>query len=842
MVSGLLSIFAPSGYSATISEFLDSTSFDELVEIDLAANRCKSIVHMKDKYFAPITDGSFTNLYDYSVDNMVYPDDRDIFAQLFDPDTLSQRLGESDIPGAISAQFRYRLQDGGWRWSEVCIVGDGRQGLPKGIVRFYVFDIETIKRREQGIYNSNQFKPKGIRDEKTGLLHEWAFLEQVNRAVESDPAMQYCLIVIDIDHFKLFNEWYGREKGDFLLAEIGGRLAEEEQECNGLGAYLGKDDFCLFVPYDQNKIHALFDDLANLVASHGTAAGFAPVFGISVAEKPLPGYELLDQAFMAAKSAKSDFKKRICLFKQPMREQEEKEYRTLAEFLHGLDAGELFFQLQPQCKAATGKIVGAEALARWRKADGTLVPPFDFVPVLEQHGFITSLDCYIWEEVCIWLRSWIDGGHTPIPISVNVSPVDFYMIDVADHFETLAKEYGLPASLIKVEITESAYMDNTSVVNDAVARLRKRGFLVFMDDFGSGYSSLNTLSSLSFDAIKLDAQFLHLGKGVEHKGIHILESVINMAKAMGLPIISEGVETEEQSVFLQEQGCSYVQGYRFYRPMDVSKLEKIIAEEQSIDTGGLVARANEQFRTRELIDENVYSDSMLNSILGAVALYSWHGDDVDIVRFNDQFYKTVNARDFHKNLAGIQRLMPRGEVPKLYNLLAAAEADQLNGANGVLEFTRFSGEPCRYLFRFYYLGEKDCGKRFYGSVRDVTELTELQNQMKLISRFSSDTVVFLRHIEDIWKFSVIVHGTKDALGLSRAELQDELDSMRILDRVDDATRRQLTEMTHASENESASLQFKVTNVKGQPIELHLRIDAVNDPSSDVTAIFAFRSV
>ena len=590
MAEGLLSMFTPGGWPKTVAEFLGRSAYDELVELDLVNDRCRNIFHVEGKYFVPVTDGSFSSLYEYCMDNMVHPDDRGIFAELFEPDTLSARLAESEVPGAITARFRYRLQDGGWRWTEVCLIGDGRQDLPKGIVHFYIFDIDNLISRQvngtSGVFHLAQ----SDHDALTGLLNERPFLDKVFQTVEASPSpdAQWCLIAIDIDHFKLFNEWYGRELGDFLLADFGARLSAEEEEVGGLAAYRGNDDFCLLAPYDRSRIDELFDDLCDIVAERSAQAGFIPVFGISVIDGPISQLELLDQAVIAAKKAKADFRKRICVFQSPMREDDDREYRILSEFRRGLESGEIFFQLQPQCRVSTGKIVGAEALVRWRRADGTMVAPLDFVPALEHHGFVTNLDCFIWEEACMWLRAWIDAGHKPIPVSVNVSQVDFYAIDVAEHFIWLVGEYELDPSLLKIEVTESAYVNNVAVIADAAKRLREKGFLVLMDDFGSGYSSLNTLRTLDVDVIKLDAQLIQVGKDETHKGVHILESIIGMAKSLSLPIIAEGVETEEQSDFLEGQGCRYVQGYKFYQPMNVEDLEAIIADEGMIDSEGLV--------------------------------------------------------------------------------------------------------------------------------------------------------------------------------------------------------------------------------------------------------------
>ena len=213
-----------------------------------------------------------------------------------------------------------------------------------------------------------------------------------------------------------------------------------------------------------------------------------------------------------------------------------------------------------------------------------MVSPGIFVPVLEQYGFVTDLDQFVWEEVCAWQRRWIDAGHTPLPVSVNVSQIDIFTIDVPAYFNLLIWKYKLPVDVIKIEITESAYVGDGAVV-DTVKRLREKGFIVLMDDFGSGYSSLNMLRSLNVDIIKLDAQFLRMNSD-DQKGIHILESIVGMAKSMETPIIVEGVETKEETEFIKELGCHYVQGYFFYRPMPVTDFETLIGDENNIDISG----------------------------------------------------------------------------------------------------------------------------------------------------------------------------------------------------------------------------------------------------------------
>ena len=224
----------------------------------------------------------------------------------------------------------------------------------------------------------------------------------------------------------------------------------------------------------------------------------------------------------------------------------------------------------------TKEVVGAEALARWEHHDKGLLSPAVFIPIMEKNGFVSSIDYEIWNRVVEWISVMKKAGKKISPISVNVSRADIYALDVAEVLKELCDRYGVPYDAIEAEITETAYMEHFERINSTVEKLHKFGFSVSMDDFGSGYSSLNALKNMNVDALKIDMRFLDLNKENSEKGIGILEGVLNMAKTLALPTIVEGVETEEQSEMLRKQGCDMAQGYYYYRPMPVDEYEKSI--------------------------------------------------------------------------------------------------------------------------------------------------------------------------------------------------------------------------------------------------------------------------
>lgn len=249
---------------------------------------------------------------------------------------------------------------------------------------------------------------------------------------------------------------------------------------------------------------------------------------------------------------------------------------SLDDINQAFDNNEFCFYLQPKCNAETGAIVGAEALVRWNHPEYGLVSPGEFIPLLERESMVTRFDLFIWRSVCEMLSRWDGEGRNLVPVSVNVSMTDIEAIDVARVLGDLLDRFSIDARLLQVEITESAIAHNMDVVEETIRDLHARGIAVLMDDFGSAYSSLNMLKDINVDAIKLDMKFVDLNADNAAKGLKIIESVIDMAYQLRLSIIAEGAQTAEQVSKLRELGCMYIQGYYFYRPLTVGKMEDLL--------------------------------------------------------------------------------------------------------------------------------------------------------------------------------------------------------------------------------------------------------------------------
>ena len=257
--------------------------------------------------------------------------------------------------------------------------------------------------------------------------------------------------------------------------------------------------------------------------------------------------------------------------------------QLLSELERGLKNHEFCFFLQPKCNSITRAIVGMEALVRWNHPTRGCVQPAEFMPLLERTGLITQLDQYIWESVCQTLQKWQASGSNLVPVSVNVSVVDIANLDVPQIFSDLVEKYQLEPKLLVAEITETMVAETPSVLENTIQGLHRKGFSVMMDDFGSGYSSLGMLKDTNVDAIKLDMKLIDMNQQNRSKGVQIVESVVNMAHRLNLPIIAEGVETPEQVSMLQAADCLYTQGYYFFKPMSVENAEQLLAQPNNED-------------------------------------------------------------------------------------------------------------------------------------------------------------------------------------------------------------------------------------------------------------------
>ena len=593
------------------------------------------------------------------------------------------------------------------------------------LCRFVNMKKEILERRNPGKTEKNKL---------TGLFARNPFFTQTETflRVNETAAGKYCLVAIDIEHFKLFNEWYGQVAGDKLLREIGAHLNKMRQEFGGIAGYMGGDDFVIVLPNDEKVLENLKCRITGFVRAYGGHTGFLPAFGFYVIDDiSLSASQMYDRAILAQETVKGNYAVRCAYYSSDMKTRLENNHVLLAEVQAGLERDEFIYYLQPKCNLNTGKIVGLESLVRWKHPEKGIVAPGYFIPVMESNGLITELDMKVWEQVCQTLQDWIKSGHKVIPISVNVSSVDIYAIDVVEHFKNLVRKYGLPSEYVELEITESAYVEEYKVITGVAEALRNAGFTVLMDDFGSGYSSLNMLKDVNVDVLKIDMKFLKMDENTMDKGMGILEAVTRMANIMGLRMIAEGVETEDQINYLLNMGCIYGQGYFFYKPLPVEEIKILLNDENNVDYRGIQARKIEHVRFKDLFQSELASDSILNNILGPIAIYDVYCDNVELLQVNDKYCLLVGQDpvDLAENVQVMEAIHPE-DRKKMQNIFQRSFQRLAEGAEGTVRRRREDGQYIWINIKAFFLREQDGHKMFYGAVRDVSE--EMNQFQKLM--------------------------------------------------------------------------------------------------------------
>lgn len=577
-------------------------------------------------------------------------------------------------------------------------------------------DIAKIRTgKVKGTMNSNNL---------SDYYYNHSFMERLRKRLPEILPNTYCIVAIDIEHFRLFNKLYGRSSGDEVIRYIYTCLKQSALEYDGIDAYLGGDNFVAFLPDDDEVLNNIRQKIIKKFSEWNNTSAFFPLFGVYTIKDTSVLPELMyNHAMLALSHAEEDYKWHICRYTIEMESSLEKEVYLLAAIEEGLEKGEFTFFAQPQCNIATGQIVGAEALVRWQKPDGEVLLPGGFIPVLEKNKMIDQLDRYVWEKVCQWLKGWIDQGYSPVPISINVSRIDIYAMDVPKYIFSLLEKYQIPEHLIKIEITESAYTENNNRISHAVNTFRNRGLVVMMDDFGCGYSSLNMLKNIPVDVLKLDMRFLQFKEEERQKSANILESIVNMAGLLHLPIVVEGVENESQEKFVQKLGCRYIQGFYYYKPLPIKKFEELLRDKRQIDTQGLVYKQVEPMHIREFIDTNFVSDSMLNNVLGPVVFFEVLGGDIKITRVNEQYFRMLGEQHFEEDIQKeFLKRIPEEERCVFHRMIEKAFENPVLGADGMIHLLCEGEQKMSVYTKVFYLREREGYRQYYCSLLDISRV------------------------------------------------------------------------------------------------------------------------
>lgn len=418
------------------------------------------------------------------------------------------------------------------------------------------------------LMNNKKEKKVLILDSLTGALSEVGFELTTEKVIQKSPENLF-ITDFDISNFSGYNELHGKELGSQLLKDIVAIVKSLLTEQN----FICRTHADHFVVLSSNEsVESLMNVIRKAVVKFNEKAKstIALNFGIyPVTNRSMPITKMLDFAAMTKKDVKENSENFIGVFDEALRERYIREVKMISEFKGAIARKEFVAYYQPKIDAKTKLISGAEALVRWKNDDGTLVPPIQFIELFERSGQVQQLDFYMLEEVCLFLNCIIAKGMTPFPIAVNFSRVHLYSDEFVQQVDQIVESHSIPKCLIEIECTETTMINDIELTKKILGMLQEQGFSIAMDDFGSAYFSLNALCSMPLDVIKLDSGFLRKTLSNEEVKVKtIISSVMILAHSLFLKIVAEGVETEEQYLFLKGLGCDIIQGYYFSRPLE----------------------------------------------------------------------------------------------------------------------------------------------------------------------------------------------------------------------------------------------------------------------------------
>lgn len=425
---------------------------------------------------------------------------------------------------------------------------------------------EEILTHQQEIYEATH-------DKLTGLFTKEHLFNLIRNKVATDKDSSYSIALLDIKDFKMTNDIFGNEVGDSVLKRVANWIRENAAK-EWIFGRLSGDAFGICYPTGSVRLDVVEQRLSKFVISNGSIDQHILMHvGIyNVTDPSIDISIMFDRAHLALTTIKNEFNVHIAIYDDNMRDQVLWNQKISTELEAAIENRQVVPYLQPIVNN-NGNIIGAEALVRWIHPEEGFLPPFKFIPVFEKNGMIAQVDKYIWRSACEIISSW-KGDKANLFISVNISPKDFYFMDVYAEIKALVEEFKIEPSRLRIEITETVMMTEAESRMAILSKFRESGFIVEMDDFGSGYSSLNQLKDMPLDVLKIDMKFLSKAED-NHRAETILRNVLRLSSDLGLFSLTEGVETEDQYKMLNEMGCNLFQGYYFAKPMSVADFEKL---------------------------------------------------------------------------------------------------------------------------------------------------------------------------------------------------------------------------------------------------------------------------
>ncbi len=504
----------------------------------------------------------------------------------------------------------------------------------------------TIFTRHATQYNDTDRLTSGINYEK--------FLKDAEELLSYKDEL-HAVFYGDILNFKYINDTFGYDVGDKLLMYISQRIREAVTNVAGLYARVSADNYAVIVPYkDKNDfvetIYTIIDDIGwfeDIQKANYKPEIYVGIYcsGDDPGSADLSISEMIDRANMAQKSVKGSSEYHIAFYTEEIRERVIAEKELERKMESALANGEFKAYFQPKYEVSTGEIVGAEALVRWDSPESGFMSPGKFIPLFEQNGFIINLDQYIFETVCKNIRDWIDAGVKVVPISVNVSRLQFYRLDFAKRYTKIKEKYDIPDGILELEFTESIVFENLDILRKIVLSLKKSGFNCSIDDFGSGYSSLNILKNLPMDTLKLDKLFFDDSENMSRDKA-LISSVINMSRALEMKTVAEGIENWAQVAFLKEIGCDIIQGYVYSEPIPHARFTNLLEGNRRKEMPVELRRARKSLDEVGEDDARLKYAALLDMLEGSLIEVDYNTGEYTFVNSSEERRGTNYDEDF----------------------------------------------------------------------------------------------------------------------------------------------------------------------------------------------------
>ncbi len=596
-------------------------------------------------------------------------------------------------------------------------------------------------------------------DELTGLLSRKAFCDKVEAIAQRENdkvnSGEYALACFDVIRFKAINDIYGMEEGDKLLKHIAESLSKSVKEGDAV-CRSNADHFLVFTHTTGAELELMIEQILTDISLYGQTFEVTCNVGIYITEDAeLTVESMIDRAVLAKSTIKGSYTIRYNYFTEELRKEMLTEQEIVGMISNALAEKHFVIYYQPQFNHATGTLVGAEALVRWKHPEKGLISPGVFIPIFEKNGFITRLDLYVFEEVCAFIRKSMDEGKPLVPLSTNFSRYDIFQPNFVEKLEEIRQRYDVPVKYLRVEITESAIVGGSQHTNEIIHKLHSFGYIVEMDDFGSGYSSLNVLKDIELDIIKLDMLFLS-GESESNRGGTIVSAVIRMAKWLGIPVIAEGVETVKQADFLKSIGCEYIQGYLYSRPLPEADYEKLISG-STIGNTSPQMRLLDTVRAHDFWDPDSLETLIFSNYVGGAAIFDYQNGKIELSRVNVKYLQEIGMNLSEKEVLESDFLSFMDEANQKAYIRMLERAIETGEEQECETWRSMSSSCCgddRMCIRatVRVIGKSDDAYLFYAMIRNVTaekmHIQEMQDTERRFKMASEQVNIYF------WEYTV----------------------------------------------------------------------------------------